>query len=122
MTLAGWEVSSKMWLTQSDLDLLRSDGDASVKWLSEYSQAWHDSWVENFQAPGFTPFDTLAIGWLLCPDLFEAVSWPSEVIFTPERPLYHVDPSLDGPKATYLRGVDNDAFRADLMARLLSQS
>lgn len=120
MVLAGWEVSSKMWLTQSDLDQLRADGDASVQWLAEHSQAWLDNWVANFKAPGFTPFDTLAIGWLLTPDLFDAVDWPSEVIFTPDRPLYHVDPGINGPNATYLRGVDNDAFRADLMARLLS--
>ncbi len=77
-------------------------------------------WTEDFSAPGFTPFDTLAVGWLLRPDLFETHNWPAEVIFTPERALLHADPAIDGAMVTYLRHVDNRQFNRDLMSRLLS--
>lgn len=119
MTLAGWEVSSQMWLANTHLDMLRAKGNDAVRWLADKSQAWLDNWVANFKAPGFTPFDTLAVGWLLQPYLFEAEHWPAKVEFTPERPLFHADPSFEGPTFTYLKSVDNTAFRDDLMARLL---
>ncbi|MEO1474793.1 MAG: nucleoside hydrolase [Pseudomonadota bacterium] len=120
ITLAGWEVSSQMWLTNTDLEELRESGDAAARWLADKSQAWLDEWAKNFNAPGFTPFDTLAVGWLIRPDLFDATVWPAEVIETPKRPLFQVDPSINGPEVTYLKSVDNEAFRKDLMARLLS--
>ncbi|MEM7005042.1 MAG: nucleoside hydrolase [Pseudomonadota bacterium] len=119
MTLAGWEVSSTMWLTNDHLETLRGDGDAVAEWLADQSQAWLDNWVANFKAPGFTPFDTLAVGWLLRPELFEARRLPAEVLFTPERPLFHADQAIDGRDIIYLPSVDNDRFRDDLMARLL---
>ncbi|MEO0881228.1 MAG: nucleoside hydrolase [Pseudomonadota bacterium] len=122
ITLAGWEVSSRMWLTAGHLDTLQSEGGAAVRWLAETSRAWLNTWVETFKAPGFTPFDTLAVGWVVKPDLFEAYQWPAEVIVTPERPLFHADPEIRGPNVTYLRSVDNDAFREDLMARLLASA
>ncbi len=120
ITLAGWEVSSKMWLSEKDLQKLRTDGNETARWLADASQAWHDSWTQSFQAPGFTPFDTLAIGWKLVPELFDALKCPAEVIFTPKRPLFHVDRSIKGPTVTYLKSVNNERFRDDLMARLLS--
>ncbi|MEM8635821.1 MAG: nucleoside hydrolase [Pseudomonadota bacterium] len=119
MTLAGWEVSSTMWLTNDHLETLRRDGDAVAEWLADQSQAWLDNWVANFKAPGFTPFDTLAVGWLLRPELFEAHRLPAEVLFTPERPLFHADQAINGRDIIYLPSVDNDRFRDDLMARLL---
>ena len=121
MTFAGWEVSSKMWLTNDDLKQLRAEGDEAVRWLADKSQPWLDNWAANFNAPGFTPFDTLAVGWLLEPYLFEAERWPAKVEFTPDRPYFHTDPAFTGLKHIYLKSVDNDAFRADLMARLLNK-
>ena len=120
ITLAGWEVSSKMWLTNEHLETLRTDGNETVCWLAKKSQDWHDNWVKNFKAPGFTPFDTLAVGWLLCPDLFEALHWPAEIRVTPERPFFEADPKFGGAPVTYLKNVDNERFRDDLMARLLN--
>ena len=122
ITLAGWEVSSRMWLTNEDLETLREDGDTATSWLADTAQVWLDNWVEAFKAPGFTPFDTLAIGWLLKPSLFESYHWPSKVIFTPERPLFHADPAIEGRPLTYLKSVDNDRFRQDLMTRLLGKA
>lgn len=120
MTLAGWEVSARMWLTPADLDRLSAQDDACAQWLAKSARKWQAEWQRNFAAPGFTPFDTLAIGWMLAPELFRAHQWPAKVFFDGETPLFIADPKLSGSNATYLYGVDNDAFRENLMARLLA--
>lgn len=121
ITLAGWEVCSNMWLTPGDLDWLRDQGDACAHWLAESACAWQSEWQRNFDAPGFTPFDTLAVGWMLMPDAFETHRWPGEVRRDTEPQLFVVDPTCDGPELNYLQAVNNDAFRDDLIARLLGK-
>ena len=120
MTLAGWEVSAQMWLTPDDLDRLATQGDACAVWLSATARGWQADWQRDFAAPGFTPFDTLAIGWMLTPELFSAHHWPTKVFLDGQTPLLIADPKLSGTTATYLHSVDNDAFREDLMKRLLA--
>ena len=120
MTLAGWEVCSEMWLTPADLDRLRDEGDECAAWLAASARKWMGKWQKELGTPGFTPFDALSVGWLLVPALFTHMQWPTGFDHEGEKPLFWADPGLAGPKATYLRSVDNDAFRADLMARLLS--
>ena len=120
MTWAGWEVSAQMWLTPDDLDTLTRDGDACTAWLAVSARQWQAKWQSSFGAPGFTPFDTLAIGWILVPQWFEAHHWRGHVNQTGDVALLIADDMLPGNGVTYLRSVDNAAFRADLMARLLS--
>lgn len=67
LTLAGWEVSAKMWLTPDDLDRLEVSSDQGVRWLAQVAR-----------------------------------------------------PHVEGPETTYLKSVDNDALRDDLIGRLLS--
>lgn len=118
-TLASWEVCANMWLTPHDLDRLRDEGDACAQWLAQSARAWQSSWQSNFGAPGFTPFDTLAVGWMLMPGVFAAHKWPGEVRHDGNPPLFVVDAACKGPEVTYLYAVKNDKFRDDLMARLL---
>jgi inosine-uridine nucleoside N-ribohydrolase len=120
ITLAGWEVCAKMWLTPEDLNRLRDEGDACAQWLAASARTWQSNWQRDFAAPGFTPFDTLAVGWMLMPEAFETYQWPSRVYHNGKRPLFVVDPALDGPKVCYLHSVNNDAFHDDLMVRLIS--
>ena len=122
MTLAGWEVSAQMWLTPADLDKLCAQGDACAQWLAHSARRWQTQWQKNFSAPGFTPFDTLAIGWMLTPELFKAHHWPTIVILDGETPLLVADPKLDGKNTAYLHKVANDAFREDLLRRLLANN
>lgn len=120
MTLAGWEVCAKMWLTPDNLDRLRDEGDDCARWLAASARQWQADWQCDFAAPGFTPFDTLAVGWLLMPEAYAAHRWPARIFHDGQRPLFVADPSCDGPTVTYLHSVDNDRFHDDLMARLLS--
>ncbi len=120
ITLAGWEVSSKTWLTPDHLDRLHDEGGGCARWLAASARVWQSDWQRNFAARGFTPFDTLAVGWLLLPDAFARHRWPTRISHDGRRPLFVADPSFDGPIVTYLREVDNDRFHDDLMLRLLS--
>jgi inosine-uridine nucleoside N-ribohydrolase len=63
LVLAPWEISSKVWLTKSDLDALRP-GNAAIEYLYEPSMDWLALWKRDFGADGFNPFDTLAVGYL----------------------------------------------------------
>ena len=120
LTLAGWEVSSNSWLTPRDLDRLRDEGGECARWLAASARTWQSDWQRNFAAQGFTPFDTLAVGWMLLPDAFARHLWPTRISHDGHRPLFVADPSFDGPTVTYLREVDHIRFHADLMLRLLS--
>ncbi len=118
LVLAGWESASQLWLKPAHLDDLRGSGDATAMWLADSARRWQKRWVEQLGAPGFTPFDTLAIGWLTHPELFATHDWPVAIQDYGDRPLLVSDPSMDGPNARYLRTVDVAPMRAELLARL----
>ncbi len=121
MTLAGWEVSNQFWVTPAHLDLLLAKGDACAGWLAEQSRPWQSRWMKELGTTGFTPFDALAIGWLLRPQDFQSLHWPTEITGTGKEGLFVADPSLSGPSVTYLQSVDVITHREDLMARLMGQ-
>jgi inosine-uridine nucleoside N-ribohydrolase len=121
LTLAGWESASTLWLTPAHLNELRDSGDGCAVWLATNARGWMHRWTAELAAPGFTPFDTLAIGWLLRPELFVAETMPVTIEQEGERPLLIADASSSGPTAHYLRTVKADAMRADLLARLCGE-
>jgi inosine-uridine nucleoside N-ribohydrolase len=120
LVLAGWESASQLWLTLAHLDGLHNSGDVTAGWLADSARRWQKRWVEELGAPGFTPFDTLAIGWLTHPELFETHDWPTTIEHDGERPLLISDPTIAGPNALYLRAVDVEPMRDALLARLVA--
>ncbi len=118
LVLAGWESASQLWLTPAHLDDLRDSGDSTATWLADSARKWQARWVNDLGAPGFTPFDTLAIGWLTHPELFEAHDGPLAIQHDGDRPLLVSDPDVDGTSALYLRSVDVEPMRTALLARL----
>jgi inosine-uridine nucleoside N-ribohydrolase len=120
MTFAGWEVASKMWLTPDNLDWLSANGDDCGRWLAQSARKWQADWQRIFSAPGFTPFDTLAVGWLVAPTLFTSHNCRANIDMNASIPRLIAEPDPNGG-TTYLEEVDNDAFRADLLARLIAR-
>jgi inosine-uridine nucleoside N-ribohydrolase len=118
LVLAGWETASQLWLTPEHLDGLRDSGDATAAWLAQSARKWQGRWMSDLGAPGFTPFDTLAIGWLTHPDLFEMHDWPVAIQYDGERSLLVCDPAIEGANALYLRSVDVEPMRTVLLGRL----
>ena len=64
LTFAPWEVSSTVWLNRKDIaDLARRR--PRFRSLVPAVEDWLARWENEFGAPGFTPFDTLAVGYLV---------------------------------------------------------
>lgn len=120
MTLASWEVSAAMWVTPDDLDHLEAVGDSCARWLAGAARGWQANWQKQFAAPGFTPFDTLAVGWLLWPELFTSQTLPSQIWHDGKRSLFAVDDDFSGLPVNYLKSVDYTPFHNRLLQRLLS--
>jgi hypothetical protein len=70
LVLAPWEVSSGVWIGAAELDRLARAGGAGA-WLAARSRPWLALWQRDFGAPGFNPFDSLAVAWLTHPELLE---------------------------------------------------
>lgn len=67
VTLCPFEISNKIWITQTDLDKLRSSADQGNIWLAEESQVWLQQWLDQ-GADGFNPFDVLASHYIISPE------------------------------------------------------
>ncbi|MCB9727174.1 MAG: nucleoside hydrolase [Deltaproteobacteria bacterium] len=132
LTLAPWEVSSKVWVTPVVLDGW-SAGSPASRWLADAAPSWLALWEQTFGVSGFNPFDTLAIATVTRPDLLTCEVLPVDVRVgpddvtdpamqggsdRPDKPYLVVDPDGPGPRrARYCYDVDA-SFVDDLTARL----
>lgn len=66
VVLCPFEISSKVWIKQADLDE-QAAGDAGNKWLASESKNWLNQWRDQ-GADGFNPFDVLASHYIINPD------------------------------------------------------
>jgi len=66
VTLCPFEISSKVWLEESDLKRLRESDAAGNRWLGKHASPWLKQW-ETMGAKGFNPFDVLASHYLIAP-------------------------------------------------------
>lgn len=66
LTLCPFEISSKVWINESDLAKLRNGGPAN-EWLAEESKPWLAQWIAQ-GAKGFNPFDVLASHYIIAPE------------------------------------------------------
>lgn len=66
VTLCPFEISSKVWLEESDLSKL-NNGEPANQWLAEESKPWLAQWVAQ-GAKGFNPFDVLASHYIIAPE------------------------------------------------------
>lgn len=65
VTLCPFEISSKVWITETDLDWL-AEQSMGCQWLAKESRPWLQQW-KDAGADGFNPFDVLASHYLLRP-------------------------------------------------------
>ena len=61
-----YEISSKVWVEQQDLDTLKTMGTA-INWLATASQPWLEQWKTQ-GAKGFNPFDAMASHYIIAPE------------------------------------------------------
>lgn len=101
LVLAPWEISSKVWLRQGDLDGLRSSNPA-LAWLLDASQDWLSFWKTNLESDGFNPFDTLAVGYAISPKGFRCARLPVRIEQRPDDTVSNNPPASDAPLKPYL--------------------
>lgn len=129
LVFAPWEVSSHVWLGEEDLDRLAESG-ASGAFIARHSRPWLAIWRDQLGAPGFNPFDTLAIAAVTHPtwlESFEGGVWieegPDDTAPREERaegrtkPHLLVDPARPGRRARYCT-EPLPAFKPMLLERL----
>ncbi len=66
VTLCPFEISSKVWITATDLEKLDNEQPGN-KWLAAHSQPWLQQWIDQ-GAKGFNPFDVLASHYIIAPN------------------------------------------------------
>lgn len=66
VVLCPFEISSKVWVGQEDLDTLKTINPAT-EWLATASQPWLEQWMSQ-GATGFNPFDALASHYIIAPE------------------------------------------------------
>ncbi|WP_158975107.1 nucleoside hydrolase [Cellulophaga sp. L1A9] len=66
VVLCPFEISSKVWIGQQDLDTLKTFN-TPMNWLATASQPWLEQWKTQ-GATGFNPFDALASHYIIAPE------------------------------------------------------
>jgi pyrimidine-specific ribonucleoside hydrolase len=135
LTLAPFEISSKVWLRASELDAIAADG-ADARWIVAPARRWLDLWTRTFGVDGFNPFDTLAVARVTSPSQLMCEMLPARVDVLPddatearmqgttvERKPYLLvsrDFGASAPAVEYCHTV-SDSFKPDLLRRLKSR-
>jgi inosine-uridine nucleoside N-ribohydrolase len=129
IVVAPWEISFKVWITREDLERLDHLGGPGAKYLVPPALDWLNWWHDNLGADGFNPFDTLAVGYLTSPALYQCTKSKIRITDGPDdtgaetsarnKPFLIVSPNQDSSHTvTYCSNV-NSQFKEDLLARLL---
>jgi len=134
LTLAPWEISSKVWLGEAELDRLEHAG-VSAQYLVRPARDWLALWNERYGVDGFNPFDTLAVGYLTAPETIICDTLPVEILDGPDdravaagqdpppnKPYLVVSGESDSPYVTTYCHTPTAAFTDDLMRRLLAEA
>lgn len=127
LVFAPWEVSSWVWIRHRDLEHLARTGDTGT-FVAEACASWIELWEERFGVDGFNPFDTLAVGFVTRPDLFETMEVAVRIETGPDdrepadsgvvKPYLLVDAEqVDGRRAIYCTRPAA-AFKELLLRRL----
>lgn len=132
LTLAPWEISSTVWIT--DAELARwADGSPASRWLAEAAPSWIGLWKEVFEVDGFNPFDTLAVAVLTSPELITCETLAIHIVRGPDdvtapamqgggdvqtKPYLVVDPTVGVVRSARYCHAAAPGFREDLMARV----
>lgn len=132
LTLAPWEISSTVWIT--DVELARwATGSPASQWLAASAPSWIGLWKEAFVVDGFNPFDTLAVAVVTSPELVSCEALPIHIVFGPndvtapsmqgseavqDKPYLVVSPAADSRRTARYCHTAAPAFAEDLMARV----
>ncbi len=78
VTLVPFETCNQMWIRPKDLLTLEKSNNVG-KFLAKHSLGWLAEWETVFGVNGFNPFDLVAAGYVILPELFDGHSWKATV-------------------------------------------
>jgi len=84
VVLAPFEISSKIWLTSSDLDRIAASPSAAARTIVPPARAWLALWNRLFGVDGFNPFDTLAVAYAISSNGFACETLPAGIETLPD--------------------------------------
>ena len=134
IVLAPFEISSKVWLVEADLDRLAASGSAASRVLVPPARAWRSLWTRLFGVDGFNPFDTLAVAYAVSPEGFvcetlgarietlaDDVTEPGVQGVKVERKPYLLASSAFTAATAHVRYCSSapEGFKRDLLTRLM---
>lgn len=131
ITLAPFEISSKIWMTEDDLAGL-SQGSSGARWIVGPARRWLALWKRTFGVDGFNPFDTLAIARVVTPSLLACEMLPARIEVGPDdvteprmqgttpsqKPYLLVSRNFSPVRPIEYCGSAAPEFKADLLRRL----
>ncbi len=110
ITLVPFDLAVQVTIDQSDMERLGASSPAG-EWLRRESSSWFSFWTDFLGQKGFNPFDALAVGYVLRPDLYNCEVLPARIGFNfflepfdMGRDL-EVSADIKGPPVTYCRSV-----------------
>ncbi len=125
LVLTPWEISSKVWLSEKELAVLRKN-DPSASWVWDAAEDWLKFWRQNLGVTGFNPFDTLAVGYVAAPGGFRCEPLPLEIQRlpddiepkNPDKPYLIADRNLRSPSSALYCFEAPPGFAAELARRI----
>ncbi|XPV75830.1 MAG: nucleoside hydrolase [Desulfovibrio sp.] len=91
ITFLPFEASHKLWITLDDVEYMKKNAGPSGKYLAPYMEQWANLWMNEWGAPGFNPFDVLAPGYIIAPEMFEGVVLPVGIMQYPDDTIEYKD-------------------------------
>lgn len=123
LTLAPWEISSRVWLRSDDVNALLLRRPA-LRTLQPALEDWLQLWKRDFGTDGFNPFDALAVGYLVsrkalhCTEVGAGIESAQNDTGPGRKPYLLVGPpQADGRRVRYCDSADPE-FKNDLLRRL----
>ena len=131
IVLAPWEISSKVWIKAEDLNRL-AKGPDDAKFLVHPGRDWLVWWRKNLGTEGFNPFDTLAVGYITSPKLFQCIESNVQIknadddvssdVAARTKPYLLVSPELKTSLRVTYCSNSRPQFKKELVRRLLRKS
>jgi pyrimidine-specific ribonucleoside hydrolase len=121
VTLLPFEAAQQVTITAEDLDQAADIG-GTMGWLAESSRGWLRFWEKSLGERGFYPFDSLAVMYVVLPELYFCEQIPARVVrrrsrFVVRDELAVSENFTEGTSVSYCTKVDK-TFKDHLLVRL----
>ena len=137
VVLAPFEISSKIWIRNEDLDRLAASRSPAARGLVAPSRSWLTLWTRLFGVDGFNPFDTVAVAYAISPAGFACEALKARIetladdvtepgvqgVTVDRKPYLLVSNALNGATGRVIYCATAPAsFKQDLLTRLTTSS